>query len=352
MGSKPSKISASRGAAILGVNEYLTPVSVWLKIMEEEYPGFCQERGYVVPVDEDNAAMRWGRGFESAVAYCANMEMFSKKRMSLMGNREKFFTLKEFPFMTCHIDDQYSKKILHEGKTTWWKYFKANFGEPGTDRVPIEYQVQCQHQLICTGADEVILSVLVFPRAVTEFEAAGWTIEKTYESTDEDPEYILRNENKDPYGQHESSSPVCWADTLRDMGYFYQYRIRRNEKLIAKMKKNYSAWWKKHVIKKTEPPVKTYADIVALCPAPVGTIVADEKMERWISEYREITAEIGSTSPAAQRKDQLKVLILESAKKKSSGKKSVIDDDSVQKFVIKDGTGARLATFNGKIFRA
>jgi predicted phage-related endonuclease len=36
----PINISASRGAAILGLSDYQTPVQVWLQIMESRDPGF------------------------------------------------------------------------------------------------------------------------------------------------------------------------------------------------------------------------------------------------------------------------------------------------------------------------
>ena len=54
MGSIPVGISASRGAAILGLSQYKTPVAAWLELMESIEPGFCEQHGYKVPERADS----------------------------------------------------------------------------------------------------------------------------------------------------------------------------------------------------------------------------------------------------------------------------------------------------------
>ena len=66
MGSKPVGISASRGAAVLGISDWQTQFEVWQLIMEERQPGFNASRGYVLPEFKESASLRWGNAFEDA----------------------------------------------------------------------------------------------------------------------------------------------------------------------------------------------------------------------------------------------------------------------------------------------
>jgi predicted phage-related endonuclease len=74
MGSQPKGISASRGAAILGLSEFATPFEIWQIICEEREPGFNEKKGFALPVREETAAMRFGNAFESAVIELAERE--------------------------------------------------------------------------------------------------------------------------------------------------------------------------------------------------------------------------------------------------------------------------------------
>ena len=42
--------------------------------MEQEKPGFAKLRGYLLPEPPDNAAIRWGLAFESAIIKLAEMK--------------------------------------------------------------------------------------------------------------------------------------------------------------------------------------------------------------------------------------------------------------------------------------
>lgn len=323
MGSKPRYISASRGAAILGLNEWQSQVDVWLTIMEEREPGFCAKYGYKTPTDENNASMSWGLTFEDSICDIAEI-----KNNRQIVDREKYDDHVQYDFITCHIDGRLKyENILHEGKTTWWKYFRNNFGEPGTDKVPIQYQIQCQHQMMCTDADQVILSVLVFPRTPDSWEE--------------------KNINPADIG-----SISDWAQVLDEMDYFHQYYIERNNELIKKMTEKYVDFWENNILNNEAPVPVKHDDILALCPAPVGTILADEQVERWVAEYNEITKEIGTTSPLYIRKEQLKVLILNYMKKYNEQNKVFVDEDSAKKWILKNNQGRKIASYNGKIFRA
>ena len=342
----PINISASRGAAILGLSSWKTSVQSWLEIMESRQPGFCEKHGYEMPEFEETAAIRWGNAFESAI-----IELAERMQDDKIIDREMF--LKKYDYITCHIDGKYlmqgckkgkpdeiikpidyddidwRKKysiFLHEGKTTSFYYWKDNFGDPGTDKIPIEYQIQTQHQMICTGAEKVILSVLVFPRRVEEWEEMGAIPEK-------DINYYFFPENYSTIRE--------WACILDEMGYFHQYEIHPHPELQQKMIEKYTEFWNENVLKEVPPEPRDYTDIKALCPEPMGTIVADDTVERLASEYKNITEEIGASGVLAKRKEQIKVEILNYMRHAGV----VEDDESKDKWILRTQDGKKIASY-------
>lgn len=327
--STPINISASRGAAILGLTNWGTPVYTWLEIMETKEPGFCKKNNYELPEFEENAGMRWGTAFESAI-----IELAERKRDDKIVDREMFF--KRYDYITCHIDGKYISNPteiwpLHEGKTTSFFYWKDNFGEPGTDKVPIEYQIQCQHQLICTGAEKVILSVLVFPRRVEEWEEMGYHVEKI------NGNYYIVHDKLELY----TANIPKWAETLNQMGYFHQYEIKPHDKLQKKMIKRYKKFWNENILKKIPPEPQSYDDIKALCPEPVGTIVSNDNIERLMMEYKNIGEEIGESGTLAERRGRIKVQILNYMRNAGV----VEDDESKDKWILRSQDGKKIASY-------
>jgi putative phage-type endonuclease len=345
MGSKPSGISASRGAAILGLSEYQTPFEVWQRIMEAREPGFNAARGYTAPPELDNPAIRWGTAFESAV-----IKLAEQSREDSVYLREQYFTAAGHKFITCHIDGayfnhgMYPPQTLHEGKTTSAFAFQGNWGKPGTDHIPEVYQVQVQHQMICTGAQEVIVSVLVFPRVPDEWEEEGWEIITTAADG-----YALRNMR-----QHVGSRSIeTWAMVLNEMGYFHQYTVPASQTLQQMMVRIYHDFWERYVLTGAPPEPRTYEDIKRLIPAPKGTVVCDGDLRRWFAEYAQINAEIGSGSDLAKRQAALRVDILNAVRDEA---KLVEDDESVEAIVFRDGEGHKLGSYyrtksGGLVFR-
>lgn len=312
----PINISASRGAAVLGLSSYNTPVNVFLSIMESREPGFCVSNGYAVPEFQDNAAIRFGHAFEDAIIHLSEGAHGHKIR-----KREKFYTHPERDYLTCHIDGMYTDGTLHEAKTTSEFYYREHFGEPGTDRVPVEYQIQVQHQMMCTGAIECVLSVLVFPRRPEEWEAAG----------------ILS----------ENISRTMWANALADMGYFHQYKISANPVLHSLMLMHYTEFWENNILTGIPPEPKSYDDIKMLVTEPIGTVIATEEVERLMAEYRDIKREISPTGPLGKRADMIRAAVL-NYMRKSPG---VTDDDSVDKWILRSRTGQKIASWTGGVFR-
>jgi hypothetical protein len=298
--------------------------------MEDREPGFCEANGYERPVSESNMVLEMGLAFEDAVCELAEKSQQwidgSNVNGKTIEDREKFYSHKNLEYVTCHIDGQYSrlnysvkniddlKSELHEGKTTSIFYYRENFGEPGTDRVPQEYQIQCQHQMLCTGIDECILSVLVFPFR--------------QDTIDEIP-----------------SDPLKWAATLAEMGYFHQYFLKADPDLQSLMLSKYRKFWERHVLTGKPPRPRTYRDIRRLVKAPQGTIVANAQIERWAQEYKDIGEEM---KWAKNRKDELKTKILEFMRTRAD---VPIDDESQERWILKSRAGRKLNSYNGKTFR-
>jgi len=176
--SIPKNISGSRAAAVLGLSQWSTPVNVWLEIMGRE---FCEKNNFEFPVFEGNAATRWGTAFESAI-----IELTGKD----ITDREKFY---ERDYLTCHVDGIIDGSVLYEAKTTSAMNYHESWGEPGTDQIPMIYQLQVQHNLLLTGLESAVLSVLVFPRRVEEWEEMGWMPEKSIPEAPSWIDFVLKN---------------------------------------------------------------------------------------------------------------------------------------------------------------
>lgn len=323
----PLNISASRSGAILGMSQYSTPLQVWLQIMESRQPGFCEKHNYQIPEFEYNSAMKWGHAFESAIIELAE----NLPSGADIVHREKLF---QKDYITCHIDGLYDynndKIILHEGKTTSAQYFYSAFGEPGTDRVPVEYQLQCQHQMICTGAEKVILSVLVFPKRVEEWEKEGWRI--NFDGC----AYTIVHDEKMIV-----ECPDNWAFPLAKMGYFHQYTIHVHSDLQKLMLEAYADFWNNHVLTGTPPEPMNYDDIRAICREPVGTIIASAKFLALKAEYDLIGKEISDTGTLAKRREQIKVELINYCRAAGFTE----DDESRDKWIIRSQDGKKLASY-------
>jgi len=358
MGSQPRGISASRGAAVLGLSEYQTPFSVWQLLMEEREPGWNAAHGYALPPEPDNAAIRFGTAFEDAV-----VELAERAQGKQIMDRELFYSVNGHPsdsfferrkgyelanYITCHIDGRYliqDKHTLHEGKTTSSFAFHKSWGTPGTDRVPQAYQVQVQHQMLCTGADEAIVSVLVFPETPDKWEAMGWTPIKSKDNF----RWIIEYFGEHIKGFPLNIKPINWAAVLADMGYFHQYPVRANPEAQRLMVEKYSEFWHNNVLAGKPPEPRSYEDVKRLFPEPKSTFVTNsDYIKRVAARYRGITEE---TANAKKQKERDKTILTKyMAMNMGSG---VIDDESIEAAILLDTEGNRLCLWskdkNGKL---
>lgn len=324
MGSIPVGISASRGAAILGVSKYSEPVEAWLKICEDMTPGFCEMNMYPKPEFVDNAATRWGNALEDKICEFAIKE--NDTAFDIAG-REKLSVHPKHEYITCHQDGEYClsitpyKKTLHEGKTANERTYRNDWGEPGTERIPRAYMVQVQHQMMLTGADECIVSVLVLPKMQAE----------------------LPEVEELPQAQIE-----LIADGLYAMGYFHQYPIKRNQKLIDLMLEKYVDFWENNVLKKIPPKPQSFDWVKKMIPKPSGTIIADEQIQRWSTELAGLKME---AKAAKKRETELKKLILDYMRVEADRDDVCIDDESTERLLLLAPNGYKMHSFNGKMFR-
>lgn len=350
--------SASGISAILGLNQYKTPVHAWQEIMEQLHPGFNAEKNYIHPIYPDSAAIRWGNAFENAIIWLAE-DKFNDKII----DREKLFVKTILTKhqavgittalntdnieLSCHIDGAFQNidngLILHEGKScnsrTYYsiKDDKKVFGDPETDQVPISYQIQTAVQRICTGADLVRLSVLIFPKTAEDFEEMGYKVE-FYQVAHNDHYVILDKDNN-------CVNISEWAKTFAEIGNFKTYNLPSNPKLenliIEKIKK-FDA---DYVKTKIPPKAQEYGDVRRLLRSPQGTIIATEELKKLSVEHAEATRQLGKSGPLEKRREAIKIKIMNTLME--SPKADWVTPDTKLSLIDPDG-GMELASYSLK----
>lgn len=158
-------IGGSDAAAIIGLNQYSSPYSVWA------------DKTGRLPEKPDNEAMRLGRDLEEYVASRWREETGKKtKRVNAI------LYSKKIPFAHANVDRWVSGENAGlECKTTSIMNLKKfNGGE-----YPENYYVQCVHYMAVTGADRWYLAVLVLGKGFYHF---------TIERDEEEIAALLRQE--------------------------------------------------------------------------------------------------------------------------------------------------------------
>lgn len=145
-----SYIGGSDSAAVLGLNQWASPLSVYADKLQ------------LVPEREDNEAMRQGRDLEAYVA-----ERWAEYTGHKVRRENHILVNDEYPWLSANIDRRVVG--LHEGlecKTTS-VYNRTDF--EGGD-VPPYYYVQCQHYMAVTGWDMWHLAILVLNQGFYVFK--------------------------------------------------------------------------------------------------------------------------------------------------------------------------------------
>ena len=273
----PVGIGASRGAAVLGLSKFKSPLAAWLEIMEARKPGFCEANGYELPragdewgepLDPKMAPIRWGHAFETAIC----------DMVGGITDREQFLVHPDHDFITCHLDGLKDDRV-QENKTAFDMAFKMGWGKPGSAEIPDGYQIQVQHQMLLAGVDRADVNVLVFPKSPAQWEAEGYRVGPYGRAVQKDNDLFVT------FG---------WAVALKKLGFFHQFHVEANQMLQKEIVDRYLAFWVDNVVREMPPPIEGYSDIKWLFPSPEGEIEASTEIAELWSELIDGEDEIAS----------------------------------------------------------
>lgn len=137
-------IGATDSAAILGVSPYSSAYKVWERLTGQGE----------APVAEVPVHWAIGSELEAFVARLYTERTGHRVRRSWTHHRHRVHE-----WMVCHLDYRVlGTRRLLEIKTALRK--SDDWGELGTDRIPVHYWIQCQHEMAVTGYDWVDVPVL------------------------------------------------------------------------------------------------------------------------------------------------------------------------------------------------
>lgn len=139
-------IGASESAAACGVSEWESPLALYYR-----------KRGEI-PKTEENFAMRFGKFAEPFI----EREFEAKTGLVILERQPGLFCHREIPHILASpdgiIDDA---EIGFEGKTINGMRAAKILGEEYTDEAPLEWNIQCQQQMLVMGWRKVFLAALV-----------------------------------------------------------------------------------------------------------------------------------------------------------------------------------------------
>lgn len=212
-------IGASECASVLGLNPWQSPYELWL-----------EKTGQVQPDDlSNNFAVRMGNLLEPVVA-----EVYEYKTGERVRKVNTTLHHKDYPHILCHLDRkvQGKRKVL-EIKTA--NPYSNDWGEEGTDQIPLNYLCQVQHQLAVTGYE---VADLIVYRGTTDLRI---------------------------------------------------YPINRDESIINELVKRLDAFWNNHVLTKIAPEMTIRRDVEAAFPANNGSYIdASQEAIKLYKELRDI----------------------------------------------------------------
>lgn len=141
LAARRTGIGSSDASAVVGLNEYASPLSVWLDKLDGN------------PLsDEDSEVMEFGRELEPVVANVfARRTGKQLKRVGLVRSLE-------WPWMTASCDRiVIGEPAVVECKTTAW-YRGKDWAD---DEIPDHAVIQATHQLAVTGLERAYIPVLI-----------------------------------------------------------------------------------------------------------------------------------------------------------------------------------------------
>ncbi len=199
-------IFSTDAAAALGMSKYGSPVSVWLEKTADSLPEEDEE-----PDQEKTEALSMGLIMQPVIGRLYE----ARTGQSLRDLDGVTMWSDKVSFMGSHFDfhRKDDKKYLVEAKN-FHDMRRKDFGDPGSDDVPMDCLVQCLHEGFVFGAEVVDLAVLfggqkfeIFTIPVTQSAveilieklSAFWRLVETREppppQTPEDIKHLFKRDN-------------------------------------------------------------------------------------------------------------------------------------------------------------
>ena len=146
---RQKSIGGSDASAILGMNTYCSPYTVWADKLGK------------LPPKEDNEAMRLGRDLEDYVA-----KRFTEKTGKKVRRENNIIINSDYPFAHANVD----RMVVGEDAGLECKTTSAmNLKRFKNGEYPENYYVQCVHYLMVTGAKRWYLAVLILGVGFMDF---------------------------------------------------------------------------------------------------------------------------------------------------------------------------------------
>lgn len=134
-------IGGSDAAAVLGLSKWKTPLDVYL-----------DKRGEVADTP-DNEAMLWGRALEPVIR-----QQYAERTGRVVRVPDGILQHQDHPFMLASLDGITDDRRVVEIKTA---RTGQDWGEAGSDEVPVAYLLQVQHYMAVTGYAVADVAVLI-----------------------------------------------------------------------------------------------------------------------------------------------------------------------------------------------
>ncbi|EHJ49561.1 phage-type endonuclease [Solidesulfovibrio carbinoliphilus subsp. oakridgensis] len=227
-------LGGSDAAAACGLSPWKSVYGLWLEKTEA-----------TEPTEDEDRHLQWGRLIEEPILLAAREET----GLAIQPHRFMVFN-RSYPWAYYDTDGVLGEDGIFEAKSANGK--SDEWGQPGTDEIPMPYLLQVQHGMAVMGKAFAILAVSRWGR---------------------------------------------WPDI---------YRVERHESLIAGLMRKEAAFWDR-VERNQEPPMdwehpQATAEIQAAYPGTDGTTVdLPAEAARWHETVAEANAEIAAAEAVKAR---------------------------------------------------
>ncbi|MFB9687238.1 YqaJ viral recombinase family protein [Amycolatopsis plumensis] len=156
--ARTSVLGGSEVAAVLGLSPWESRFSLWHK-----------KKGNVDP-EGDNAVMRWGRWLEDPIAraFAEQHPEYRMRRSGTWASRARRWQVATPDRLLSSLTERALLEVKTSHNTDEW-------GEPGTDEVPIYYRTQALWQLDTLGLSRAHIAVLISGSDYREY-VVDWNI--------------------------------------------------------------------------------------------------------------------------------------------------------------------------------